>query len=172
MRRITMIAVLLALLFCGCASTEKPAPEIVLEHVPVGLEQMKPLSAILTKADLEMTEISESPAGVCYESPDGQCCWYTTVSGPDPEAALRELTGFPSERLHPVRGTGFGMEEYRFCWAAENEEGTWLCIGQLHCDGEHSYGLAVCCREDADAETRALCSEVYANYGLYYDEGV
>lgn len=171
MRRIWIAAVALTLLLCGCAQ-KSAAPELVLEQVPVGLEQKKALTAILPEADWKMEKISESAAGTCYEAPDGQCFWYTTVSGPDKEQALRELTGFSSDRLHPVQGKRFGMEEYRFSWTTENEEGTYLCTGQLHCGADFCYGLAVCCRQDADGATRALCSEAYANYGLYFDEGV
>ena len=171
MRRILVLVVLSALLLCGCANRAAPAPELVLDNVPTGLVVRKPLSPILPHADGVLIEVASGPAGSCYEAPDGQCFWYTTVSGPDPDAALRELTGTTRERLCPVCGTRFGMEEYRFSWTMENDEGTWLCMGQLHCGTDYCYGLAVCRREDADAETRARCAEVYADYGLYYDEG-
>ena len=172
MRRIWIAAVALTLLLCACAQKKSAAPELVLQQVPVGLEQKKVPTAVLPEAEWKLEKISESPVGACWEAPDGQCFWYTTVSGPDPEQAMRELTGFSSERLRPVQGWSFGMAEYRFSWTTENEEGTYLCTGRLHCGEDFCCGLAVCCREDADGETRALCSEVYADYGLYADGGV
>lgn len=170
MRKIRILAVVTALLLCGCGR-QKPAPAPVGEPIPAGVEQAQPCSAVMPWSDLKMNLISESPTGACWESPDGECCWVTTLSDPDPEQAIRELTGFPSEQLHPFRQERFGMEEYRFSWTANNEDGTYLCMGQVHRDENYCYGMAVCWREDAGPETRALCSEVYANYGLYIDEG-
>ena len=170
MRRIWIFAGLAALLLCGC-SGRKEAPAPVGEPIPVGVERELPYTAVLPRAETAMRMISESPAGACWESPAGDCYWVTTLSGPDVDQALRELTGFSAEKLRPYRQERFGMEEYRFTWTTENEEGTYLCLGQLHRDENYCYGLAVCWREDADGVTRALCSEAYANYGLYYDEG-
>lgn len=171
MRKIRILVCLAAaMLLCGC-SRRKSAAFPAVEPIPAGVEQAQPCSAVLPRSDLKMELISESPAGACWESPDGECCWITTLSGPDPDKAMLELTGYPAERLRPFRQERFGMEEYRFSWTVNNEDGTFLCLGQLHKDDNYCYGLAVCCREDAGPETRALCSEVYANYELHYEEG-
>ena len=164
--------VALAALLWGCGRREPDrGPTLTVDAVELEQDWVKPCTALLPEAETALVRIAESPAGVCWEAEDGSCYCVATVSGPDPEAALRELTGFSPEQLHPLRQRRFGMAEYRFSWVTATDEGTFLCTGQLHQDEAWCYGLAVCCREDAAPAIRALCSTVYANYGLYYDEG-
>lgn len=169
MKKMLMFAALLGLLLCGCARRSEAAPAFVLQNVPIGPERPQPYTMYLPQTE-QLTEVARSGQNACWESADGSCSFVTAVTSADPEAALVQLTGFDRSRLHPVQDTCWDMPRWRFSWTTRTEEGTYLCQGQILTDESWCYCLAVCCREDADGFTRALCTQAMAGFGLYQDE--
>ena len=169
MKKLFLVAALLGFALCGCARVPETAPVFVLQDVPVGLNQPQPYTMYLPQTE-NLVEVARTGQNACWESSDGSCSVVTAVTGTDPDAALRQLTGFDRSRIYPVEDTCCGMPRWRFSWTTRTEEGTYLCQGQILTDEHWCYCLAVSCREDADGFTRALCTQVMAGFGLYQDE--
>ena len=163
MKRLLFCFLFPILLLSGCAAAQTPSP--ASEDLP-DLQPSRPsYSMVLPQTD-QLVEVARSEEGGCWEAPDGSCFVVASVTETDRDTALSALTGFPPEAIRPVLDHCWGMERSRFSWTTQTGEGTYLCRGQVLSDGDWAYCLAVCCREDADGFTRALCTQAFAGFGL------
>lgn len=103
------------------------------------------------------------PAGV-YE------IWTEVLPATSPEAAIAAISGFPAEQLEVLRMQFGDLPEYQFAWVNETEEGTIYSRALLVTDERYYYVVQFRARDrQATADTQ---QQVFASFGLYYDEGV
>lgn len=167
-RCVACLAGCLLVLLCACGAP--PAEEVfTVQNVPM---EPPPALRYTISVELPRLEKTEQTEDRClYEAEDGSCWACTQIFRCSAREALEQLTGRDPERLALIRTRRMGMEEYRFSWCAEGEEGAWLCTGDLLEDGQTCYVLAVCLREQTAKEDRQILETALETFSLNYDEG-
>lgn len=164
----------LVLLLSGCGAAA-PVWETVEDAVPA-----EPVSSWLEDAYTILVDIPEEADLLAAK--DG-CELYGTASGDyevettvflasSLDSAVRQLSGFDSDRLLVIQTTRFGLPEYQFAWYTETEAGGRLYQADLVMDETRCYAVVCSSLEAVGNAYDASSRQVFSSFGLYYDEGV
>ena len=64
----------------------------------------------------------------------------------------------------------FGLPEYRFAWASESDEGTFVSQAALVEDGSYYYALVFSVREGLGGQYADCAEAVFSSFGVYGNE--
>lgn len=92
------------------------------------------------------------------------------VTAPNLDEALRQVSGFGRDEIEVVEARRFGLPEYRFAWASESDEGSYLSQATLIEDGSYFYALIFSVREEESRDYADCAEAVFASLGLYGNE--
>ena len=168
MKRLSALALALAALLRGCASRQ------VWERVsdPLADPEERVCSVMFTLPDGASEEaISGTQARRVYTDP---ACGYEIVAErmetPSLEAAVKRLTGFSFDALHPLKTTKCGLPEYRFAWYASGDEGGRLYRADVLKDEGYCYALVFSVPEGSGTAYDSTAEAVFASMSLFYEE--
>lgn len=164
----------LVLLLSGCGAAA-PVWETVDDTLPA-----EPVGSWLEDA---YTIVVDAPEGTDLLASTDGCQLYGTASGDyevetdvflasSLDSAVRQLSGYDSDRLLIVETTRFSLPEYHFAWYTETEAGGRLYQADLVMDGTCCYAVVCSSLESAGNAYDSDSRQVFSSFGLYYDEGV
>ena len=170
MRRMIGTACLLALLLTGCLSPQTAEVfylEDVLPSEPPAVFTIGfglPADAVQQKTDDGYRK--------SYQAGDGSYAIETAVCpGVDAGTLMQELCGAGPEALHPIKTTRYGMEEYRFSWCREADDGLYVCTAAILEDDGCCYSLVFSAPEAQAKACRGVRRQVMESFALFEDEG-
>lgn len=162
------------LLLCGCAGTSTTWETVddVLPEEPVEV-WLDRTETILIGVPQGLELLAEADGYALYGDAAGDFLVETSTylaSGLD--SAVRQLTGYDTDRLLMIGTTRFGLPEYHFAWYAQTEEGGRLHQADLVMDGTCCYAVVCSSLEVSGNAYDQEIRQVFSSFGLYRDEGV
>lgn len=168
---VSMLSLALAVLLCACVSNV-PVWETVDDEPTAAVSGRHPSSIVFSVPEGSIRQtFSQSGAPQLYTAPDGS---YEIVAAvfdtADPMAAISALTGFDASTLQPITTTRFGLPEYQFAWSAACDEGERVYRAAMLSDERYCYALSFSVPAGSGTQYDSTCEQVFATFGLYYDE--
>lgn len=169
--RTSLLVLSAALLLAGC-SAAPAAWETVDDEI---VEASGPLEEPYIITFGVPTDVDDPPVT------DGSRCLYVQKDG-DYEIlsdvftarncgeAIRQLSGFEAAELDVLETERFGLPEYRFAWASESDEGTFVSQAALVEDGSYYYALVFSVREGLGGQYADCAEAVFSSFGVYGNE--
>ena len=97
---------------------------------------------------------------------DGYTVSLQTLAGGDLPRTVREVSGFPAERVELIATQRGGVDRYDFVWACAGERGDRLGRGVVLDDGSHHYALTVLRDEETSQNSQITWSQVFESFRI------
>ena len=173
MMKVIALAILLLLLGSGCtAETVWETVEDTLPPQQVSGWQRQAYS-IEAAMPQDAEFLGSNAEGSLYTVHDGAMEIQTArFLASDLDSAVKHLSGLRAEKLTVIQTTRFGLPEYQFGWYTVTEQGGRLCQADLVMDGTCCYAVVTSVAEAENKAYQEACRQVFASFGLYFDEEV
>ncbi|MCI6729177.1 MAG: hypothetical protein MR473_03255 [Clostridiales bacterium] len=175
MRRGAIWMVGLALLLTGCAASQEPVWETVSDNLELPVSAQTPEYDISVAVPMDAPAVEALSGDLCqvYDQEDGQYeLTVQTLTADSLRTLLRELTGFPQEKLAILRTEAFGMPRYDLTWISAGETGLESCRAAILDDGMHYYVLTAAVPVEQVTQCRKQIDQFFSSFGLYGNEGI
>ena len=141
--------IVLCVLLTGCSQ-----PQTFETMSDVYYEPKAPAADTITFSvpqDAAVTVMENGESGTIYLC-DGYCIVTQTVAAGDLDATLRNVTGFPREKLQIIQREQGNTARYECAWAAAGEGGDQVGRAVILDDGDYHYVLSVMADASAAGE--------------------
>lgn len=166
MKKLWIMLVVVALLLCGCVSQE--TFETMLDVLDTGeIEIAKQVTMELPK-EAAVTTMESSDGAVLYLC-DGYTLFVQTLAGGDLDRTMKQVTGYPKDRLTVLETKTGGTKKYSCVWAAAGEGGDQVGRAVILDDGNYHYCVSVMSDSEISGELTPVWQALMSSVSLSTD---